>query len=136
MALAPSATADSSLRDCTAHIGQSKAETKPSGLRAYLTEKLSGGSNRPAGLVERETWTDGRWPFTVDSATLLCTKGAGGYERVVVVANGEMYALNGTAKDVGLWPPFEPIWRDDPKAPGLKVNIGPVIDRGLALCGG
>jgi hypothetical protein len=34
----------------------------------------TGGTNRPAGLVERETWTDGRWPFTVDVATLLCNK--------------------------------------------------------------
>ncbi|OBK74825.1 hypothetical protein A5651_07935 [Mycobacterium sp. 1274761.0] len=95
----------------------------------------TGGSNRPAGLVERETWTDGRWPFTVDSATLFCTKGADG-ERVTVVANREMYALNGTAKSAKLWPPFDPIWADDPKAPGLKINVGPMIERGLALCKG
>ena len=96
----------------------------------------SGGMNRPAGQVKRETWTDGRWPFTVDSATLLCERNSAGYEQVLVVANDEMYALNGTAKDANLWPPFNPIWRDDPKAPGLKVNIGPMIDRGLALCQG
>jgi hypothetical protein len=84
--------------------------------------------------VERETWTDGPWPFTVDSATLMCTKGAGG-ERVTVVANREMYALNGTAKSANLWPPFDPIWLDDPQVPGLKVNIGPMIERGRALCG-
>ena len=94
----------------------------------------SGGSNRPAGLVERETWTDGPWPFTVDSATLFCTKGADG-ERVTVVANREMYALNGTAKSSKLYPPFDAIWRDDPNGAGLKINIGPMIDRGLALCG-
>ncbi|WP_231744606.1 DUF2511 domain-containing protein [Mycobacterium sp. GA-1199] len=95
----------------------------------------SGDSNRPAGLVERATWTEGPWPFTVDSATLMCTKGAGG-ERVTVVADREMYALNGTARAANLWPPFDPIWRDDPNAPGVKVDIGPMIDRGLALCGG
>lgn len=95
----------------------------------------TGGSNRPAGLVERETWTDGPWPFTVDSATLLCTKAAMG-ERITVVANGEMYALNGTAKSAKLWPPFDPIWRDDPDTPGLKIDIGPMIDRGRALCTG
>ena len=93
----------------------------------------SGGSNRPAGLVERETWTDGQWPFTVDSATLFCTKGADG-ERVTVVADREMYALNGTAKSSKLYPPFDAIWRDDPNVAGLKVNIGPMLDRGLALC--
>ncbi|MBX7135035.1 MAG: YebY family protein [Fimbriimonadaceae bacterium] len=91
------------------------------------------GSNQPAGLVERATWT-GPWPFTLDSATLSCSKGAGG-ERVTVVANREMYALNGAAKAAKLWPPFDPIWLDEPKAPGVKVNIGPMIERGLALCG-
>jgi hypothetical protein len=94
-----------------------------------------GGANRPAGLVERATWTDGRWPFTVDVATLLCTKGVGG-ERVLVVADREMYAVNGTAKSSKLYPPFDVIWLDDPKAPGLKINIGPMIERGRALCEG
>ncbi len=95
----------------------------------------TGVSNRPAGRVERETWNDGPWPFTVDTATLLCTKGAGG-ERVTVVADGEMYALNGTAKSAKLWPPFDAIWLDNPNIPGLKVNIDPMINCGLALCGG
>lgn len=95
----------------------------------------TGGSNKPAGLVERQTWNDGPWPFTVDTATLFCTKAAGG-ERVTVVADREMYALNGTAKSANLWPPFDPIWLDNPNAPGLKVDIGPMIQRGLALCGG
>lgn len=93
----------------------------------------SGGSNRPAGLVERETWTDGQWPFTVDSVTLFCTKGADS-ERVTVVADREMYALNGTAKATKLYPPFDTIWRDDRNVAGLKINIGPMLDRGLALC--
>lgn len=87
-----------------------------------------GGLNRPAGLVERETWP-GRWPFTVDSATLLCQNG-----RVTVVAGDQMYALNGTAKGAKLWPPFDVIWLDDPKFPGMKVNIGPMLDYGLGLC--
>ncbi|WP_170981105.1 DUF2511 domain-containing protein [Mycolicibacterium sp. CR10] len=91
-----------------------------------------GGPNRPAGLVERQSWP-GRWPFTIDSATLLCQGGAGG-ARVTVVANGAMYALNGTAKDAQLWPPFDAIWLDDPKFPGAKINIGPMIDHGLSLC--
>lgn len=93
----------------------------------------TGGSNPPAGLVERETWNDGPWPFTVDYATLLCNKGADG-ERVLVVADREMYALNGTAKASKLYPPFDAIWADDPNGAGLKVNIGPMIDRGVALC--
>lgn len=93
----------------------------------------AGGSNRPAGLVERATWSDGLWPFTVDTATLQCTKGADG-ERVTVVADREMYALNGTAKAAKLWPSFDPIWLDNPNVPGLKVDISPMITRGLSLC--
>jgi len=71
----------------------------------------------------------------VPAATLFCTKEADG-ERVTVVANREMYALNGTATSAELRPPFDLIWRDDPKAPGLKIDIGPMIERGLALLRG
>lgn len=93
----------------------------------------TGGSNRPAGLVERSTWTNGPWPFTVDTATLMCSEGAGG-QRVTVTANREMYALNGAAKSQTDLPDFDVIWRDDPNTPGMKVDIGPMLDRGLALC--
>jgi hypothetical protein len=91
--------------------------------------------NQPAGLVERETWVDGEWPFTIDRAVLNCVVGAEEYgKRVVVIADREMYALNGTAKSADLWPDFDIIWRDHPSIPGLKVDIGPMIDRGLSLC--
>lgn len=73
------------------------------------------------------------WPFTVDTATLMCSEGAGG-QRVTVSANREMYALNGTAKSQTDLPHFDVIWRDDPNTPGVKVDIGPMLDRGLALC--
>jgi hypothetical protein len=49
---------------------------------------------------------------------------------VTVVADREMYALNGTAKASKLYPPFDAIWRDDPNVAGLKINIGPMLDRG------
>jgi hypothetical protein len=41
-------------------------------------------------------------------------------------------AVNGLAKRQG-FKDIEPIWADDPET-GLKKNIGPIIDRGLALC--
>jgi hypothetical protein len=44
--------------------------------------------------------------------------------------------VNGTTKSSKLYPPFDVIWLDDPKAPGLKINIGPMIERGRALCEG
>lgn len=99
---------------------------------ATISSTPTGSPNRLRGYVDRETWP-GRWPFTVDSATLLCQGGAAG-KRVTVVAGGEMYALNGTAKDANLWPPFDVIWLDDPKFPGSKIYIGQMIDYGLALC--
>jgi hypothetical protein len=43
-----------------------------------------------------------------------------------------VYAVNGLAKGQG-FKDIEPIWADDPET-GLKKNIGPIIDRGLALC--
>lgn len=93
------------------------------------------GSNRPAGRVDRSSWTDGPWPFTVDTATLMCSEGADG-QRVTVVADQEMYALNGAAKSQTDLPDFAAIWADDPGTPGLKIDIGPMLNRGLALCGG
>ena len=69
-----------------------------------------------------------RWPFTVSSATLHCDR-----QMVWVEANGRKYALNGTARthlDGAL--PLERIWR---RSGAARVNIGPMIREGLALCG-
>lgn len=57
---------------------------------------------------------------------------------VLFVTSREIYAVNGAAKgraDVMGWVDFDEIWRSYPEDPLAKVNIGPVIDRGLALCG-
>lgn len=72
------------------------------------------------------------WPLTVDSGTLRC-EGEGGFGAVVINADGTDYAVNGVAKGQG-YEPIDPIWADDPELAGLKVSIGPLIDRGLALC--
>lgn len=117
-----------------AELNKKGAGSSDSGASS-TTETPAPKPSGPAGLVESATWTDGAWPFAVDSATLNCSKGADG-ERVTVTANREMYALNGTAKAANLWPDFDVIWRDDPATPGLKVGIGPMIKRGLELCEG
>ena len=49
--------------------------------------------------------------------------------------SGKTYAANGTAKDNTDYPALNPIWAGDPDVDGLKINIGPIIDAGLALCG-
>lgn len=69
------------------------------------------------------------WPFSVDEGVLRC-EGAGA---VVFEAEGTDYAVNGTASGQG-YAEIEPIWLEDPAAAGLKINIGPIIERGLALC--
>ena len=48
--------------------------------------------------------------------------------------DGTEYALNGTAKDHTDAADIDPIWAPDPEMEGLKINIGPLIDRALALC--
>ncbi|OBB25229.1 hypothetical protein A5792_29650 [Mycolicibacterium peregrinum] len=83
----------------------------------------------PAGYVSAATWTDGPWPFTVSEGVLMC----GSPKRVTFTANRVMYALNGPAKATGQFADVSAIWRDS-DYPGVKVNIGPMINRGLSLC--
>jgi Protein of unknown function (DUF2511) len=69
------------------------------------------------------------WPLTVKSGTLNC-EGAGA---VTFTTNGTTYAVNGLASGMDQWPEIDAIWAD--ASGGLKKNIGPLIDRGLKLCG-
>jgi hypothetical protein len=81
----------------------------------------------------------GDWPLTVESGTLSCEpfRAVPSLQLVTFSSKGTTYAVNGTARGQAKkrgWLEIDPIWRKDPSAPGLKVNIGPLIDRGLALC--
>lgn len=50
--------------------------------------------------------------------------------------DGTDYAVNGTALTVEPdLPKIDAIWKNDPDVPGTRINIGPVIDKGLSLCG-
>lgn len=88
------------------------------------------------------------WPFTVAEGELSCERGAVTFE-----ARGTTYAVNGTAASRS-FARIDPIWKYDDsfaeqyaeetgitleaaiKALGtrLRVNIGPIVDAGLALC--
>ena len=70
------------------------------------------------------------WPFTVDSGVLNC-EGAGA---VYFTSEGTKYAVNGTARGASDAPDVDAIWADDPQMTGLKINIGALIQDGLALC--
>lgn len=74
------------------------------------------------------------WPLTVDSVEVECVGTA-----VVAtdVATGHRYAVNGVARsraDQLRLEQINSIWKDNPQLPGTKINIGPVLGRGLELC--
>ena len=61
-------------------------------------------------------------------------------DAVTFTAGGRTYAVNGTA--LGRFPSMpkiDRIWKKNPKAKvnllGPRVDISPIIDRGLKLCG-
>ena len=67
------------------------------------------------------------WPLTVRAGKLSCDSGAVYFRP----RGGPTYAVNGTALTRGA-PRINPIWK---KTMGeLRNDIGPLIDRGLALC--
>ncbi|WP_042939083.1 DUF2511 domain-containing protein [Rhodococcus sp. AW25M09] len=84
--------------------------------------------NQPAGSVSESTWT-GDWPFTATEGVLMCAAP----DRVTFTTDRTMYALNGPAKSAGAFEDVTPIWKDS-DFPGVKVDLGPMIDKGLTLC--
>ena len=69
------------------------------------------------------------WPLTVEDGLIACQNQA-----VTFTTGGVTYAVNGTAKDRGLGRDIDPIWAVDPAGITPKMSIGPLIDRGRALC--
>ncbi len=105
------------------------------GAAALLVAGCGSGSSSAGGAgssidVSESTWHDGQWPFTVSQGVLGCAQppfpGA-----VTFNVDGTLYGLNGTAQDGGDAAP-DPIWKKVPG--GLRVDIGPMIDKGLSLC--
>lgn len=89
-------------------------------------------SDPRAAKVTQAEYGD-RWPFTVPEGTVRCS-GTAGAGAVTFEAGGRTYAVNGTARTQKTFPDIDPIWRDSPNGLGLKVSIGPIIDKGLSLC--
>jgi hypothetical protein len=71
------------------------------------------------------------WPLTVDSGMLRC-EGVGAV--TFTADDGTTYAVNGTARGLDQWPDIDRIWADNPDVKGLKIDISPLIQRGLRLC--
>ena len=70
-----------------------------------------------------------KWPLTVSEGILECKRPS----RVIFRSKGNAYAVNGMAGSAG-YANIRPIWRNNPDIPGTKINIGPLIRRGLTLC--
>ena len=91
-----------------------------------------------SSAVSAATWTDGPWPFTVERGELTCIGPADHPGVFIVTDRGEMFALNPAAiqmaDQVGAKPELDPIWREHPDIPGVKVNVSPMIVYALALC--
>jgi hypothetical protein len=89
------------------------------------------------GLITR-TDLGKEWPLTVDYGVVACqNKTAGGQPLKIATftgPDGTVYALNGSAKSHTDAAAIDPIWAPDPDVAGLKIGIGPLIDRALTLC--
>lgn len=77
-----------------------------------------------------------RWPLNIDEGWLECVPPAEGRRHASVLfhakkrtfaVNAEGFLLKGTKA-------LDSIWLDEPAIPGAKANLGPLLDRGLALC--
>jgi hypothetical protein len=92
--------------------------------------------NEPGLLVSTDYGDD--WPLTVEYGVVKCqNRTIGGRQLQVVTFVDPMrktWAVNGTAQAQTDYPEIDPIWADDPELEGAKINISPVIDRGLELC--
>lgn len=78
------------------------------------------------------------WPLTVNYGVVACQgKTADGQPLTIATftgPDGTVYALNGTAKSHTDAAAIDPIWAPNPDVAGLKIGIGPLIDRALTLC--
>lgn len=90
---------------------------------------------RNPAVVSADTWTDGPWPLTVTGGVLSCVSGEAVF---LTTRDGRMWPLNGLAQQLGsrygAEPAINPIWREDPDLPGLRINIGTLIARARRVC--
>jgi Protein of unknown function (DUF2511) len=118
---------------CALLAGACGSSTASSGQSSAPSASASvGGTQQQPGLVTRSRYGK-RWPFTVPRGVVSCDDHGG---VVFTTPDGTAYWLNGTAGGEHNYRDVHPIWRKDPAIPGLRINIGPMINLGLRLCSG
>lgn len=98
----------------------------------FVTRPPATPAQLPPGSVSRSIMGEA-WPLTVEDG-VLAYDGSPGIGAVTLTTGGTTYAVNGIASQRGAYADIKSIWADDPNAAGLKKDIGPLIERGLALC--
>ena len=103
------------------------------GVVFFLLACLFVGCGKQPSITITESEFGAAWPFTVPSGELRCENGA-----VTFTVGSDLYGVNGTAKtrykQDANYRDISTIWKDDAKTPGMKVDISPIIERGLGLC--
>jgi hypothetical protein len=109
----------------------------PAAADAQPTVEVPSEVANDPGLLVSTTFGD-KWPLTIPYVTARCqgiTVAGRPLKAVSLDAPwGKSYAANGTAKDHSSLPDIDPIWAENPDVPGLKMDMSPVVDAGLALC--
>lgn len=95
-----------------------------------LTLGLACGSAAPVDEPVSQAEFGDAWPLTIDRGTVRCEPPGA---VVFQAPDGSDYGVNGVATSQG-YPELAPIWADDPDPLVPKKSIGPLLDRGLALC--
>lgn len=111
-------------------------ENNARGLVAALVAAMlvAGCGEQPANRITLSAAEfGGSWPLTVDAALLYCPQPNA---PMLDTAQG-LVALNGVAAGMGgkMLAADSPMWKDSPGGDGIKVSMGPLIERALALCG-
>ena len=94
----------------------------------YSTDPMPATSHPPGEWVSKTEVGD-PWPLTVEGGWLDCIAG----DEIVFRSGEKAYAVNGTASD-HKYARIDPIWRRSPSIAGTRINIGPLLDRGLKVC--
>ena len=94
-----------------------------------------------AGTVEvKQSQFGDKWPFSVEAGRITCTTirvDTLTLQILTFTVGDKVYALNGAARGRATtsgWLDIDSIWKDNPKKPGTKIDISPIMKKGLEAC--